>query len=117
VNGSGAYFSIEALLSLFILLAAALLMPGPRAPSMQELHLLQKEHDLLKVWAKKGVPPIEEMANDFELAFPKKSGEISVNGRTVKIGKTGGEKAVSSEMLFFDSGMEKTRVSLRVFNQ
>ena len=116
MNDSGAYASVEALLSLFTLLGAALLTPESSAPSMQELYILQKEHDLLKVWAKKGVPPIEEMINDFELAFPKKSGEISVNGRTVKIGKDRGEKAVSSEMLFVEPGMKKTRVSLRVFN-
>lgn len=115
MKAKGFYSSTEAILSLLTLLAVLLSVGEPREPSLENLYILQKEHDLLKVWAKKGIPPMEEMVADFEFVFPGKSGEIKVNETMISVGKTGWKEAVSATMLFFGSGMNKTHVSLRVF--
>ncbi len=114
MKNKGAYSSVEAILSLLILLAVFLSAPATQEPSLERLYLLQKEHDLLKLWAKRGIPSRDEMIADFEFAFPGKSGEIRVNESLTSIGKLGKE-AVSAEMVFFDSKMNRVKVSVLVF--
>ena len=116
MSAKGIYLSIEATLSLLLLLAVVISEREAQEPSTQELYIFQKENDLLKLWAKKGMPPIEEMASDFEFAFPGKSGEIGLDGELLKIGKLEyGSGAISSEIEFFNSKLGKKRVRLRVF--
>ena len=109
-------FSLEAALSL-VLLAGILVMQAPaEKKDLRELLVFQKENDLLKLWAKQQKFSLEEMRKDFVFAFPNSSGEITVNEKALLIGKKTGT-AISSEITFFGSEMEKISVSVSVFEQ
>lgn len=114
MRNNGFYASMEALLSLLLLAAMLLTVREAKGPSLENLYILQKENDLLKLWAKEGIPAGEEMTGDFELAFPGRGGEIRVNDIIIPIGDSSKE-AVSSEILFIDSHLNKTKVVLAVF--
>jgi len=86
----------------------------PKAVETENLYLLQKQHDLLKLWAKKGIPPIGEMAADFNFVFSGKNGMIKLDGRAMEMGPAGKE-AIASEMVFIGSGMRERHLSLTVF--
>lgn len=115
MNAKGLYASVEAMLSLLLLVAVLLSIQETEEPSLENLYLLQKENDLLKLWVKNGIPPKEEMVADFALVFPGKSGEIRVNESIISVGNYKGNEAMASEILFIDSQLNKTRVALLVF--
>ena len=115
MKNNGFWASFEAMLSLLVLVAIIVSIPETEQPSMQNLYILQKEHDLLKVWAKQGLHPMEEMVSDTKFAFPNKSFEIRANDKAKRFGESSGEERVSASLLFFDSKMQKTEVTLVVF--
>ncbi len=106
--------SLEAALSLLVLAAVILSTPSAESPGLQNLLILQKEHDLMRVWARNGIPGIGGMESDFRFAFGNNSGKIEVNGEAVSIGPESKE-AVSAQMEFFDSKLNRKRVTLTVF--
>jgi hypothetical protein len=106
--------SIEAALSLLVLTAVILSTPNAESPGLQDLLILQKEHDLMRIWAREGIPEINEMKSDFKFAFGNKGGKIEVNGRVVLIGPESKE-AISAQMDFFDWNLGKRKVVLTVF--
>ena len=110
------YLSFEAMLSLLVLVAVVSAIETEENDAFENLYILQKEHDLLKIWAKKKIPMLQEMASDFMFAFPKKGGKVGVNNVWVRVGKQEGE-AVCSSMNFFDSKISKKNVSVCVFKQ
>jgi hypothetical protein len=114
VNYKGISPSLEAALSLLVLVAIILSTPSAESPGLQNLLILQKEHDLMRIWARGGLPEIEEMASDFKFAFGNRSGKINVNGRVVSIGPESKE-AISAQMDFFDWNLGRKKVVLTVF--
>ena len=111
----GIYLSVEAILSLLILAALLAVAAPAEKESMQELYIFQKENDLLKIWARDGLPPAEEMVSDFEFAFPQASGAIEIDGEAIEIGEQGGEDAVSASVYFFDEKMRRREIKVKVF--
>lgn len=114
MKSNGISPSFEAALSLLVLAAVILSTPSAESPNLQNLLILQKEHDLMRVWARNGIPEIEEMELDFRFAFGNRSGKIEVDGQAVSIGPES-EEAVSAQMEFFDSRLNRKRITLTVF--
>ena len=86
--------------------------------SFSDLHLLKKENDLLLIWAKGFERTgIEQMAVDFEEAFPGKTGVVSIDGKELAIGRRKGVEAIASNAAFFDRQMQRHELSLVVFKE
>lgn len=118
MKNEGYWLSIEAIVSM-AMLAALLSMPMQENTSQgfSDLHTLKKENDLLLIWAKSHEKTgIEQMAGDFEDAFPGKAGIVSIDGEQVVIGKKGVE-AIASNAAFFDRQMQRHELSLVVFKE
>ncbi len=115
MKNRGYYLSFEAIVSL-ALLGLLISMPlQQEKTSLSDLHLLQKENDLLVLWAKRfDYIDIERMKQEFEFAFPEKKGEIIVDWQVIEIGKKG-NKAVSSKAVFFNKNLERHEIRLVVF--
>ncbi|MFH1256941.1 MAG: hypothetical protein V1494_06655 [Candidatus Diapherotrites archaeon] len=116
MNHKAFFLSIEAAVSL-IALTLIILAPFPlQQPDLSELHLLQKQHDLLLVWQKERTGE-EQMLADFALVFPALSGEIYFNGKKISIGpkKEYSVKTTASVMLLSDS-LEPGELRLTVFH-
>ncbi len=111
----GIAFSFEAALSL-IFLALIIIYSGnqEQEESSAEILILQKSNDLLKIWAKQGIPGEKEMAEDFLLAFPQHYGKIIINKKETKIGREG-KQAISTGFSFFSANLEKKEITLIVF--
>lgn len=109
------FFSLEAAISLLALAIIVISASGfTSQESMIEIIILQKENDLLKVWAKQGIPEEKKVVQDFLFVFPEQSGKIIVNGKEVWIGEEK-EQAISSRIVFFSPNLEKTEITLIVF--
>jgi len=116
VNEKAIVFSLEATISLLALLVIVSITPVFEGEGMTELLLLQKENDLLKVWAKQGIPEKNKMIQDFLFVFPGQRGKIVVNEREIFIGeKKQGSNAIASKIIFFSRSLEKIEVVLIVF--
>ena len=100
------------------LLGLLLAMPLHESqPSLNSLHILKKENDLLLIWAKQHELLNEKtMLQDLEFAFPGKSAEIFFDGKKTEIGKPGLE-SISSKAVFFDRHSERHEITLIVFKQ
>lgn len=107
-------FSLEATLSLVFLAGILLVQIPPVEKDLHGLAVFQKENDLLKIWAKQQKFSLEQMKKDFEFAFPNVSYELAVNEEKIFSGEKT-KKAIASEMIFFDSELNKITVSVSVF--
>lgn len=102
----------------FSLIAMAIVLAGIQAvekESLSELLVMQKEHDLIKVWAKQEIPKEEDMEMDFIAAFPGSSGAIAVNGKKTLIGEQKG-KAITTSAKWLEKNLEETEISLTVLH-
>lgn len=100
------HLTMEALLSL-ILLVFLITVPMQGKDSgekLGDLYIIQKEHDLMKVWFLEGNFSTDVLVRDFEFVFPGKSGFVEVNGGKVFVGRLSSEKVVSSNGVFFVDG-------------
>ena len=86
-NDRGFYLLVDILLSIIFVFALVLLVQPQAKEGYQELLLSQKAHDLLIVWQKSNELSLKEMQSDFEFFLNGKSGEIELDGETIKIGK------------------------------
>ena len=113
----GIILSIEATVSLLCLTAIIIASCHEESSETgsEEVLLLQKADDLLKIWAKKASFEEQEMASDFSLAFPQQSGKIIVNGKETVIEKEKHE-AISTSMVFYSAEMQRNEVTLIVFH-
>ncbi len=113
MKSNGLFASIEATLSLLMLIAVVVSMPRTEQPNLETLHILQKEHDLLLIWAKTWPVQPDEMEGDFRKLFPGKNGAVELNTDLREIGALEGE-IVSSEMHFLDRSGNWNRVVVYV---
>lgn len=84
MDEKGLYLGVEAVLSLVILV---MLLSAPYAKTgirMDELMVMQKAHDLLKVWGMDSSWNEDSMAEDFRFVFPNKGGGITIGGKEVE---------------------------------
>lgn len=111
------HLTLEALMSLILLvffIAVPLQGGGDVEEKLNDLYIIQKEHDLMKVWGMGEELNEEMLREDFEFVFPKKGGIVEVNGGKVFIGSFyGGGEIISSEGSVFINGI-KYRVKVSV---
>lgn len=109
------HLTIESLLSL-ILLVIVIAVPIPErndGKKLDELYIIQKEHDLLKIWFSEEGLEENEMINDFMFVFSEKNGKIIINGVEFPIGKECTMGAISNKGIVFINGV-KNIVSISV---
>ena len=111
----GFHLSTEALITLVFAVMLFSLPAQKCSPSMNELLIMQKESDLLKLWAKDYCPNSESIKKDFRLAFPGNRGVVNMCGKKL-VFRGRGKKALSAEIFFFDSKLEKRLWRITVFN-
>jgi hypothetical protein len=117
MNKNGMHLSIEALLSL-ILLAIILCIPlEEQKSSFEELAIMQKQHDLLFVWAKTGERNLAEMKKDFLFVFPEKCGCISLAQKRVFIETciSRGKNNLSENAIVFNEELKPESLIIEVF--
>ncbi len=81
--------------------------------ALDELFVLQKEHDLFKAWMKENKFSKEEMVEDIEFVFPRMEWELEINNEKILHGKKT-PKATSSEFLYITKAGVK-HIKLTVF--
>jgi len=98
VRAEGFLFSLEALLAL--LLFALLLLSFPKAlfqkTSLEELYVLQKADDLLKVWSVERNFSKEELLSDIAFVFPGNCVELLVDGKALSSCNPSSSKTISA---------------------
>ncbi|MBU1120441.1 MAG: hypothetical protein ABIE23_00860 [archaeon] len=114
----GYVFTLEALISLIILLCVIIAIPLKEEREEENiLYITQLGHDLLKVWGKEGKFVEGEMKQDFELVFPSLKGEIEVNGKKIKVNGDGEYKnKLVLDGFYLREGNELNGVRLIVFH-
>lgn len=89
VNNYGFTFSFEALLATFFIIMVLIFADySPRTEANQlldELYIMQKEHDLLKYWLKAENLNINQMADNFKMIFPENCGFIYINQKETAV--------------------------------
>lgn len=83
----GLHLTFEAMLGLLILFAILSIPMQDRQQNLHELHILQKQDDLFKMWLSEGKFNPEEMQRDFEFVFPNSSGFIEIGDQKSAVGK------------------------------
>ncbi len=115
---SGFVLSLEATLSLLIVASISILAlsPAQKPDSLAELLILQKEHDLLKLWLKTRCSDADMIRQAKEL-FSGQEFELEINGIKVFTSYSGGSKtAISAEVFIVDEGLNMKKVKLTVFH-
>ena len=87
MKNDGLYFSLEAALSLALIMVIFLAPAQQTDNSQKEVLTQQKMHDLLIVWAKQRDFSKQELASDFEFVFQNKNGTIEANENIFEVQK------------------------------
>lgn len=89
MNNQAFNFSLESalcILFLAIVCSSAANFSFERPSKMlDDLYVLQKQHDILKYWLKKGNFDLQMMSEEFAFAFPSTCGDIKVNGKSIQV--------------------------------
>jgi hypothetical protein len=83
VNNQGMYLTFEALLSFFLFISLLVLAVPVHQESLSELIVMQKVHDVFKVWNLQNGSE-QDLIDLMELTFPTNDFEIEVNGLPIK---------------------------------
>ena len=113
----GIYLSFEAILSMLILVSLLIVLQGNdfnEGKKLDDLYIIQKSHDLIKVASIKGNFNEEELAEDFEFVFNGMSGEVILNGNELLVNEKSSE-AIVVEAAFFKPNLERIDVKVKVF--
>ena len=115
-SGRGFYLSLEAAVSFIVLVMIVIAAGNISNSKNNEIYILQKENDLLKVWFADGLDSELEMVNDFQFAFPNNCKILEVNGIRIFTSemKCGGD-AVSSSGKFINEFLQVSEIKLTVF--
>ena len=111
----GFYLSLGELIALLLVASALLALPESEEPSFKELVVLQKEHDLLKVWGKTLEFEEKELVQDFQEVFPNRSGFVEIDGKKLSVGEKQEASLVVAEGWLFDSTMNLRHLRIGVF--
>jgi hypothetical protein len=118
LNEHALAIAIEAI---FALLLAATIASFPiqenNNAKVEELLILQKENDLLKVWLQQQTLQEKELLSDFEFVFPNRTGTISVAGKKIEIKKnnTFFQKIISSSAFCLSENSELLELRIAVY--
>ena len=96
----------------------ASIQPGIQ-PNLSELHILQKENDLLKAWLQDDHLTEEAIILDFHKMFPKINGEIEFKGNLIQFSEKNTKKTktstiIQSQAVIITEG-ELEKIIVRVF--
>ena len=114
MNRRGIYLTFEAMLSLLILLAIISIPMQNKMENLDELHILQKENDLLKAWLFERAFDLDGMREDFEFVFPNSSGEIEIGKEKIAVGKPVGKHREIYSASGFALDEELNAVEIRI---
>ncbi|MBI2529925.1 MAG: hypothetical protein HYW05_02180 [Candidatus Diapherotrites archaeon] len=113
----GIYLAFEAMLSLLILFAILSIPMQNKMEDLDELHILQKEDDLLKAWLFERDFDLDGMKADFEFVFPNSSGEIGLGNERIAVGKPGGRhrETYSASGFALDGELNAVEISISIY--
>jgi hypothetical protein len=111
----GFVFSLEGIIALFLLLIVIISFGHVEKKSLIELFTIQKEHDLLKIWAKQGIPTEKEIIEDFTFVFPGKNGRVVIEEKEIILGEVG-KSGISVSTVILDDELKEEKISLIVFD-
>ena len=107
----GFYFSLELIIA-FIFLALLFSQNIQNNDFLlNEVLVLQKQNDLLKIWTLQKETRPDTMAYDYQVIFPDRKALIYINGTKLEINGNG-SKAIASEISFYNSNGLKTKIKL-----
>ena len=112
----GFYLSMEAIISLIILVSVLALPFVSDRNNLDSLYIFQQENDLLKIWAMDGEFNTGEMISDFEFLFSGKSGVLEIGDSRIEIGADFTGDAVSSTAYFYGYGLREIKITITVFD-
>ncbi|MBU0636072.1 hypothetical protein KKE06_03530, partial [Candidatus Micrarchaeota archaeon] len=81
---NGFWLSLDGILAIIIIVSVLLSLPILTEKDFTELVVLQKQHDLLKVWHIQKTVDIAEMQEDIEWLFPNQGFVLTVNDITIQ---------------------------------
>lgn len=112
----GFYLTLEAVISFIILVMIVIAAGNVSNSKNNEIYIMQKENDLLKVWFVDGLDSELEMVSDFEFAFPNNCKILEINGMIIFTSKMKCEgNAVSSSGKFINEFLQVSEIKLTVF--
>lgn len=108
--------SIAAMLFAVVAFSALGIFYFSEDPRTEELIILQKEHDLLKIWLLER-PTKEKMVSDAKEIFGERFSLI-IDGKKVFDGNKGRENsnAISSKLLIIDKNLKETEIVLIAYD-
>lgn len=116
VNSKGFYLTLEAMISFIVLVMIVIAAGNISNSKNNEIYILQKENDLLKIWFVNGLDSELEIISDFEFAFPNNCKSLEINGIRMFSSemKCMGD-AVSSSGTFINEVLQVSEIKLTVF--
>lgn len=105
---------MDAILAFLIMAILLLSFAPPKQNDFTGLMVLQKQHDLFKVWQQMNATELEEMRKDVETVFPQQSFELRVGNQLVQQQKPGNQPNASAAETEIRIGLETVSVFLNV---
>ncbi len=117
MNSRGLHLTFEAMLSLLILFAILSIPAHNQIENLDELHILQKQDDLLKMWLSERTFDPEKMQEDFEFVFPNSSGVIEIGKAKIAVGKSGEEhrEVYSASGFALDEKLNAVKIRISIY--
>ena len=122
MNNSGFSYAAEALIAtIFLAIIIANFNSSAKIDSnkmLDELYLLQKEHDLLKIWIRADELKMGEITSDFNFMFSKNCGLIEIDDVKIWVNKeffNEKQEAISAEANFYGKNKE-TKIMITVYH-
>jgi len=106
---------MDAILSFLIMVILLLSFAQQKQSDFSSLAVLQKQHDLFKVWQQTHTTEPEEMRKDVEMVFPQNAFELKTGNHTVRQQRPGKQPNASvAETELWIGAQEKVSVFLNV---
>jgi len=117
---NGFVFSLDATLALIIISTiigiVIVSLSYAEQPTIEELLILQKEHDLMKHWLVTDASE-QEMVEQLQELFVNEGVRLEVDGITIFYREnSNSKKAISSRLIIFDKELNAREIVLTVFN-
>jgi DNA/RNA endonuclease YhcR with UshA esterase domain len=117
---NGFVFSLDAAISLIIIsviIAITIVsLSYVEQPTIEELLIMQKEHDLMKHWLVTDASE-QEMVEQLQELFGNEGVKLEVDGITIFYRENNNtKKAISSRLVIFDKELNAREIVLTVFN-
>ena len=118
MRSSGLYLSLEAIFSLIILISLLVIPTQLREQNLDELYIMQKQNDLLKIWVRERNFEEANLKSDFLFVFPNQKGLIEFGNKKIVIGKLEGLNNYRKSVAighYLDGELELREIKLTVY--